>query len=144
MNILILQGPNLNLLGKKSSLIGQRVTLDKVNKAIRFHVRNKDIDHKIFQTHYIEKMITTIQRQRNWAHGIILAPMSWARYEWTLRETLAVVGLPVVQVFLDETFSFGTMPGDSILTDVCIDTVSGEPVDAFIGGIDRLVDHLHA
>ena len=47
MTILILHGPNLNLLGLKSSKAGEKLTLDKVNRAIRLHVRNKDIDLKI-------------------------------------------------------------------------------------------------
>ena len=51
MTILILHGPNLNLLGLKSSESGEKLTLDKVNRAIRLHVRNKDIDLKIIQTH---------------------------------------------------------------------------------------------
>ena len=50
MTILILQGPNLNLLGLKSSTIGDKLTLDRFNKAIRLHIRNKKIKLKIVQT----------------------------------------------------------------------------------------------
>ncbi len=131
MNILVLQGPNLNLLGKKSSKIGQLVTLDKVNKALRRQVRNRDIDLKIFQTHHIEKLITTIQRQRNWADAIVLAPMAWARYEWALRETLVLVNIPTVQIFFTNEFDFGTNENDSILTDICIQTLTDAPIEAF-------------
>ena len=51
MTILILQGPNLNLLGKKSAEIGDSITLNKLNRAIRLHVRNTKIKLKIIQTH---------------------------------------------------------------------------------------------
>jgi len=131
MNILVLQGPNLNLLGKKSSKIGQLVTLDKVNKALRRQVRNRDIDLKIFQTHHIEKLITIIQRQRKWADGIILAPMAWARYEWALRETLELVNIPTVQIFFKTEFDFGTNENESILTDICSQTLTDTPIEAF-------------
>lgn len=139
MNILVLQGPNLNLLGKKASKTGQRVTLDKVNKALRRQVRNRDINLKIFQTHHIEKIITILQRQRNWADGIILAPMAWARYEWTLRETLTIVDIPTVQLFFSDNFDFGTSKKDSILTDICINTVTDEPVEAFSLALEFLL-----
>ena len=49
MNILILQGPNLNLLGLQSANNQKRLTLDKLNKALRLHVRSKDINLKFFQ-----------------------------------------------------------------------------------------------
>ena len=51
MTILILHGPNLNLVGLKSAKTGEKLTLDKINRAIRLHVRKKDINLKIIQTH---------------------------------------------------------------------------------------------
>ena len=51
MTILILHGPNLDLVGLKSAKAGEKLTLDKINRAIRLHVRKKDINLKIIQTH---------------------------------------------------------------------------------------------
>ena len=51
MTILILHGPNLNLVGLKSAKAGEKLTLDKINRAIRLYVRKKDINLKIIQTH---------------------------------------------------------------------------------------------
>ena len=53
MKILVLQGPNLNLVGVKSAQAGKRVTLDKINKTLRREVINTEIELKIFQTHKI-------------------------------------------------------------------------------------------
>ena len=53
MNIIVLHGPNLNLLGSISAQSKQRITLDKINKALRLHVRNSDINLKISQTHKV-------------------------------------------------------------------------------------------
>lgn len=142
MNILIIQGPNLNLLGVKSSKTGNRLTLDKVNRALRRHVRNQDINLKILQTHKLEKVITLIQRNRNWADGIIIAPMSWARYEYALKETLELVGLPIVEVSFDDDFFMGTATGNSILADSNLKSVTGKPDQAFMDGVDILTKHL--
>ena len=61
MNILILQGPNLNLLGLKSSENGKHLTLDKLNKAIRKHVHGKDVTLKFLQTHKQYQAINILQ-----------------------------------------------------------------------------------
>jgi len=108
MNLLIIQGPNLNLLGKKSSQGGECITLDKINKALRLRVRNQNINLKFLQTHKIERTITSLQRNRNWADGILIAPMAWAKFEYVLKETLQLIKLPVVEIFFNEAFFMGT------------------------------------
>ena len=80
MNILILHGPNLNLVGKISAKQGDKITLDKINTGLRRHVRDSEITLKIFQTHKVYQAINFIQRNRNWANGLLFAPMSWAQY----------------------------------------------------------------
>ncbi len=102
MKILVLQGPNLNLVGVKSAQAGKRVTLDKINKILRREVRNTEIELKIFQTHKIYMAISFLHRNRNTASGILIAPMAWAKYEYSLLETLELIQLPIVQVSLDK------------------------------------------
>ena len=64
MKILVLQGPNLNLIGVKSAQAGKSVTLDKINTALRREVRNTEIELKIFQTHKIYMAVSFLQRNR--------------------------------------------------------------------------------
>ena len=101
MNLLIIQGPNLNLLGKKSSQVGECITLNKINKALRLRVRNQNITLKFLQTHKIVRAITSLQRNRNWADGILIAPMAWAKFEYVLKETLQLIKLPVLEIFFN-------------------------------------------
>ena len=88
MNILILQGPNLNLLGLKSATIGDSLTLDKFNRAIRLHLRNTKNKLKIIQTHKEYIALNFIQRNRNQAKGLVIIPTSWAKYNQTILETI--------------------------------------------------------
>ena len=64
MNILILHGPNLNLVGKISAKLGDKITLDKINTSLRRHVRNTETTLKIYQTHKVYQAINFIQRNR--------------------------------------------------------------------------------
>ena len=138
MNILIIQGPSLNLIGVKSSKLGKRITLDKINKGIRRYIREKDITVKIYQTHSIEKTVTLLQRNRNWANGIILAPGVWSTYEAVLLDTLELIEVPTIEVY-DETGN-SDYPKKSIISTVCKKKFVAPSDDMFIEGIKYLVN----
>ena len=91
MNVLILQGPNLNLLGLKSSQSNEKLTLDKLNKAIRLHVKNNNINLKFLQTHKEFQAINFLQRNRNWANSLLFIPTSWAKNNYTILETINLI-----------------------------------------------------
>ncbi|MEC8984485.1 MAG: type II 3-dehydroquinate dehydratase [Candidatus Neomarinimicrobiota bacterium] len=144
MNILIVQGPNLNLIGLRSAKSGDQITLDKINRNLRKQAnkRPEDLTVKILQTHKIEKAMTTIHRNRRWANGIILAPMAWARYEYALRDCLDTVAIPTIEVFLADQYESEEDKVMSILSAVCMDSMSGHPLSIFTDALDRLVNHL--
>lgn len=140
MTILILHGPNLNLLGLKASKLKTRLTLDKVNRAIRKHVRGKDITLKIIQTHKEYLAINFIQRNRNSADGLVIIPTSWAKYNQTIFETINITELETAAVYFDESYSFGTNEEDSIFVSNKIKSFSGEPLKAIVSAIDHLTN----
>ena len=144
MNILIVQGPNLNLIGLRSAKSGDQITLDKINRGLRQQAnkRPEDLTVKILQTHKIEKAMTTIHRNRKWANGIVIAPMAWARYEYALRDCLDTVAIPTVEVFLSEHYESEEDKATSILSAVCLNSMSGHPLAIFTDALDRLVNHL--
>ena len=144
MNILIVQGPNLNLIGLRSAKSGDQITLDKINRGLRQQAnkRPEDLTVKILQTHKIEKAMTTIHRNRKWANGLVIAPMAWARYEYALRDCLDTVAIPTIEVFLADQYESEEDKVMSILSALCMDSISGHPLSIFIDALDRLVNHL--
>ena len=140
MKILVLQGPNLNLLGVKSAQQGEKLTLDKLNKALRKHVRNTAVELRILQTHKEYIALNFIQRNRNQADGLLLIPMSWARYNWTLEETLSLVRLPTAIVYFDDPYDFGTLEKDSILSNVATKSITGPPIETCIQALDHIIN----
>lgn len=139
MNILILQGPNLNLLGLRSSKTKNRLTLDKVNKGIKDHLRNKDVELKIYQTHKQFQAVNYLQRNRKWANGIILIPTSWSRNEYTILETINIIDIPTSIIYFNEPFAFGGIEEHSIMVGQNISPFNGKPVEACIQGIEYLI-----
>ena len=140
MTILILYGPNLNLLGLKASKLKTRLTLDKVNRGIRRHVRGKGINLKIIQTHKEYLAINFIQRNRKSADGLVIIPTSWAKYNQTILETINITELETASVYFDDSYSFGTNDKDSILVSNTIKSFSGEPLETIISAIGYLAN----
>lgn len=136
MNILIIQGPNLNLIGVKSAKQGKRITLDKINKGIRRYIREKDIAVKIYQTHSIEKVVTLLQRNRNWASGIIIAPGVWSTYEAVLLDTLELIGVPTIEVYDKEDNK--DYSNKSLLSTVCKKKIVAPADEMFINALQFL------
>ena len=140
MTILILHGPNLNLLGLKASKLKTRLTLDKVNRVIRKHVRGKGITLKIIQTHKEYLAINFIQRNRNSADGLVIIPTSWAKYNQTIFETINITELETAAVYFDDSYSFGTNEENSIFVSNKIKSFSGEPLEAIVSAINHLAN----
>lgn len=139
MNILILQGPNLNMLGLKSSKTKENVTLDKINRALKKHVKGKNVSLKLLQTHKQFQAVNFLQRNRNWADGILFIPTSWARNEFTILETLELISLKTAVVYFNEPFSFGTDEQDSIIVGDYIQSFTGDPLEACVTGLEHLL-----
>jgi 3-dehydroquinate dehydratase-2 len=138
MNILILQGPNLNLLGLQSANNQKRLTLDKLNKALRLHVRSKDINLKFFQSHKEFQAINFIQRNRNWADGLVFIPTTWAINNFTLLETIKIIKIKTSLILFEEPFSFGVSKEKSILNADNILTFCGTPIETCLKGLNHI------
>ena len=139
MNILILQGPNLNLLGLKSSKNNDRLTLDKLNKAIKKFSKTKDIDLKILQTHKEFQAVNFLQRNRNWANGILFIPTSWARGSHTILEVIKLVDITTSTIYFDNGYSFGTNIEQSMMVANNIKDFTGPPIETCIEAVEHLI-----
>ncbi len=138
MNILILHGPNLNMLGVKSSTNNETLTLDKLNKKLRLHVRNSNIKLKIIQTHKEYIALNFIQRNRNKANGLIIIPTSWAKYNQTILETIVLSNMKTATVYFDEPYNLGTNENESILISKNIKSFVGDPTESITTAIDYI------
>lgn len=140
MNILILQGPNLNLLGLKSSQSKNHLTLDKLNKTIKNHIKNKDIELKFLQTNKEFQAINFLQRNRNLAERLLFIPTSWAKFNFTILETIHLINIKTATVYFDASYNFGTDIKHSIVKGKNITSFTGNPVDASIEGLNHLIN----
>ena len=102
MKILIIHGPNMNLIGLRDLKENNMLTLDKINSHIRKHIRNKNIKIKILQTHNESKAISYIQNNRKKINGLILTPCMWNNNGFILNELLDLIKLKYVNINIDQ------------------------------------------
>ena len=91
MKVLIIHGPNMNLLGKYSD---KKVTLDKLNRSIRRHSQKINLNVKIYQTHDQKKFLSLLHSNRNKVDGFIINLGAWHPIAYVFRETLHILNLP--------------------------------------------------
>ena len=132
MKILIIHGPNLNLLGLWSVKKRTLVTLDKVNKHIRKYVRDKNIDIKIMQTHEENKAVSYIQNNRKKIDGIILVPGVWQYNAYTLSELLDLVKIPFITIIYKEKDYVKLLNGKDNITNENLYTAFENAIDYFL------------
>ena len=138
MNILILHGPNLNLIGVRSAAAGEQITLDKINRALQRKAREVDATLKILQTHDRTKGITFLQRNRNWADGCLLAPGAWARSAYDLLDTIQLCKILTVEIQFDPPYAPSEHGVASIFSESCLSIETASPVDAYLSGLKKL------
>ena len=101
-NILIIHGPNMNLLGLRKIEARPNITLDRLNKNLRKVANRLGLKLKIVQTNDEARAATIVQRQRNKFCGLLLFPGPWQKSAYTLQDTLELLSMPFVTISLGE------------------------------------------
>ena len=141
MNILVLHGPNMNLIGVRSSRVGHRLTLDRLDTALKDRAKELDITLKTLQTHYPGKAITFLQRNRNWAEGLLFSPGPWSKSHYDILDTLKLVQIPAILIYFTPDFDPENYANDSIFNHAAIGVKKGFPIDVYSAALTDL--HLH-
>src|SRR3990172_12520231 len=98
--ILLVHGPNLNLLGKREPKHYGKLDLDEINSRMKRLAEDKGIELRIFQSNSEGALIDAIQEAGNWADGIVINPGGYTHYSYAIRDALAAVNLPAIEVHL--------------------------------------------
>ena len=101
-HVLIIHGPNMNLLGHRKIEANPNITLDKLNRNLRKIAKSLDIKVKIIQTNDEARAVTILQRQRNKACGILFFPGPWQKSGYILQDTLKLLSIPFITISVGE------------------------------------------
>ena len=138
MKILIIHGPNLNLLGLWSSKNdSKRLTLDKVNQGIRKYIRNKDINVKILQANSEDKIVSYIQKNRNKIDGIIITPGPLQESGYILNDLLELLETPFITISYNKNGKVSLLKGLENFNEENISTSYYNAIDLIVKKLQK-------
>ena len=137
--ILILHGPNLNMLGKREKNIYGKVSLDKINSELKRVAKDLNIELEIKQSNIEGELVNFIQKaSKNGTRGILINPAAYTHTSVAIRDAILATKLKVVEVHLSNIYSREEFRHKSLIAPVAIGQITGFGMDSYLLGLKAL------
>jgi 3-dehydroquinate dehydratase-2 len=140
--ILVIHGPNLNLLGSREPEIYGTTTLEEINGDLSSAAKEWGAEVEFFQSNYEGALVDRIQESQSWADGILINPGGLTHTSVTLRDALVATELPIVEVHLSNIFAREDFRKTSFVSPIVLGVVSGFGPMGYGFGLNALLEHL--
>ena len=142
MNVLVINGPNMNLLGTREPEIYGEDTLEELMMWLETNPISTEHSFKFYQSNHEGEIIDTIHDERHWAHGILINPGAFAHYSYAIRDAITSVDIPTVEVHLSDIHNREEFRQVSVILPVCREQVTGLGQDSYLEGLKLLLEHI--
>lgn len=139
MRILVLHGPNLNLLGKREPEIYGHQTLADIDASLRASAKLLAVEIECFQSNHEGELIDRIQAAMGQAEGILINPGGYTHTSVALRDALVASRLPIVEVHLSNVFARESFRQHSYVSPIAVGVISGLGAQGYRFGLEALV-----
>ena len=140
--ILVLHGPNLNLLGEREPDIYGRTTLKELNELAQEHGRSLGVEVECFQSNHEGVLIDKLHEVRHSFDGVVFNPGAFTHYSYALHDAVAGIQIPTVEVHLSDIHKREAFRRISVIAPAAIDQISGHGIKSYLLGIERLVSYV--
>lgn len=138
MRILVLHGPNLNLLGERDPKHYGTLTLAQLNSRLRARARALGATLKIWQSNHEGRLIDIIHAHRRWAQGLLINPGALSHYSYALRDAIESCRVPAVEVHLSDIKLREGFRHRSVIAPVCLSQFFGKGLASYLEGLELL------
>lgn len=140
--ILLMHGPNLNLLGWREPGIYGKVSFDEINARMKHVAEDNGAELRVFQSNSEGALVDAIHDARNWADGIVINPGAYAHYSIAIRDALSAVKLPTIEVHLSNVHAREEFRHKLVLSPVCVAVICGLGWRSYLVGVQSLISIL--
>lgn len=141
MKILILNGPNINMLGIREPKIYGKENYASLIAKIQNHANLRGIELKMLQSNHEGVLVDAIQEAYKKADGIVINPAAYTHTSVALLDALKAVGIPAVEVHISDVSKREDFRQISYVRSACIATIAGHGTDGYLEAIDLLIEH---
>lgn len=142
MKILVINGPNINMLGKREPEIYGLLTLEQINDELENFASSIGVEIETFQSNIEGEIVDKIQSAGLDCNGIVINPAAYTHTSVAIRDAISAVALPSVEVHLSNIHNREEFRKNSFIAPVCIGQIAGFGADSYKLGLKGLVDYL--
>ncbi len=140
--ILVINGPNLNLLGEREPEIYGKMSLTEINEKLKEFAQEKGADIEFYQSNFEGEIVEKIQKARGKFDGIIINPAALSHTSVSILDALKTVDIPIIEVHLANIFSREEFRKNTVTASGCMGIVSGFGWRSYLYGLFELLDRL--
>jgi 3-dehydroquinate dehydratase II len=141
--ILVLHGPNLNMLGKREKKIYGKISLSKINDELKKLAKELKINIEFYQSNIEGELVSAIQKaSKGGNNGILINPAAYTHTSVAIRDAVLAIKLPVVEVHLSNIYTREEFRHKSLIAPVAIGQITGFGVDSYLLGLRALVKNI--
>lgn len=142
--ILLIHGPNLNLLGQREPGVYGSLTMEQINDRLQAYAKQSGFELRTFQSNSEGGLIDAIHDAQIWASGIVINAGAYTHTSIALRDAISSVALPTVEVHLSNVHARESFRHNSYIAAVCLGTIAGFGWRSYLLGLEGLVAHLES
>ncbi len=137
---LILHGANLNLLGTREPQVYGALTLTEINARLQALAQELGVSIRCFQSNHEGELIEALHGARAWADGVVFNPGAYTHTSIALRDAIAAIGIPVVEVHLSNVHAREEFRHRSLIAPVCVGSIAGFGWQSYALALRALVE----
>lgn len=140
--ILVIHGPNLNLLGEREPGVYGTDTFESINNEIVEKAKSLSFECEVYQSNHEGAIIDKLHEARKTCVGVVINAGAYTHYSYAIRDAISAIKIPVIEVHMSNIYEREEFRHLSVIEPVCVRQIVGHGKDSYLLGIDALADIL--